>query len=131
MTSVVSDKIDGKDHISALRVATTGCCPACGKGRLFKGFLNIADSCDACGLDLRFADAGDGPAVFVILIVGFLIVGAALLYEVNYEPPLWMHAIIWPPLLVVLSLGLLRLLKGGLVSLQWRNDARQGRMAQK
>ena len=127
MSSIAADK----DHISALRVAATGCCPACGKGKLFSGFLHIADKCEACGLDLRFADAGDGPAVFVILIVGFLIVGAALLFEVNYEPPLWLHAVIWPPLLLALALGLLRLLKGGLVSLQLRNDARQGRLAQK
>jgi uncharacterized protein (DUF983 family) len=127
MSSIVTDK----DHISALRVAATGCCPGCGKGKLFSGFLNIAERCDACGLDLRFADAGDGPAVFVILIVGFLIVGAALLFEVNYMPPLWLHAVIWPPLLLVLALGLLRVLKGGLVSLQLRNDARQGRLVQK
>jgi len=127
----MSDIITDKAHISALRVAATGCCPSCGKGRLFSGFLHIAERCEACGLDLRFADAGDGPAVFVILIVGFLIVGAALLFEVNYEPPLWMHAVIWPPLLLVLALGLLRLLKGGLVSLQFRNDARQARLAPK
>ncbi len=131
MTSLVSDKIDAKDQVSALRVAATGCCPACGKGKLFKGFLHVADKCEACDLDLGFADAGDGPAVFVMLIVGFLVVGAALLYEVNYEPPLWTHAVIWPPLLLVLTLGLLRVLKGGLISLQWRNDARQGRLAQK
>jgi uncharacterized protein (DUF983 family) len=127
MSTIVSDK----DHISALRVAATGCCPGCGKGKLFAGFLHIADRCEACGLDLRFADAGDGPAVFVILIVGFLTVGAALLVEVNYMPPLWLHAVIWPPVLLVLALGLLRFLKGGLVSLQLRNDARQGRLAPK
>ena len=120
-----------KDRISALRVALTGCCPGCGKGHLFSGFLAIAKSCKVCGLDLAFADAGDGPAVFVILIVGFLVVGAALLVEVNYEPPLWLHALLWPPLLLILALGLLRLLKGGLVSLQFRNDARQGRLVSK
>jgi len=69
--------------------------------------------------------------VFVILIVGFLMVGAALLVEVNYEPPLWVHAVLWPPLLLILALGLLRILKAGLVALQYRNDARQGRLAAK
>ena len=98
---------------------------------MYKGFLTLASRCDACGLDFGFADAGDGPAVFVILIVGFLVVGAALLVEVNYEPPLWLHALLWPPLLLILALGLLRLLKGGLVSLQFRNDARQGRLVSK
>ncbi len=130
MSSFV-DKDHIKDHVSALRVAATGCCPGCGKGKLFAGFLSISDRCKVCGLDLAFADAGDGPAVFVILIVGFLIVGAALLVEANYEPPLWLHAVIWPPILLLLSLGLLRMLKGGLVSLQFRNDARQGRFVSK
>ena len=129
--SMSVDKDHGRDHVSALRVATTGCCPACGKGKLFSGFLTIGERCETCGLELGFADAGDGPAVFVILIVGFLIVGAALLVEVNYEPPLWLHAVLWPPILLVLALGLLRMLKGGLVSLQYRNDARQGRVAAK
>lgn len=117
--------------VSSLRVGATGCCPECGKGHLFKGFLTLANKCDACGLDLTFADAGDGPAVFVILIVGFLIVGAALLVEVNYEPPLWVHALIWPPLLLALALSLLRVLKAGLVALQYRNDARLGRLVTK
>jgi len=117
--------------ISSLRVGLTGCCPECGKGHLFKGFLNIAEKCEVCGLSFAFADSGDGPAVFVILIVGFLIVGAALLVEVNYEPPLWVHAVLWPPLLLILALGLLRFLKAGLVALQYRNDARQGRLIAK
>ena len=116
------------NHVSSLRVGMTGCCPECGKGRLFDGFLTLAKRCEACGLDLAFADAGDGPAVFVILIVGFLIVGAALLVEVNYEPPLWVHAILWLPLMLILALGLLRVLKAGLVALQYRHDARQGRL---
>ena len=119
------------EPVSSLKVGLTGCCPECGKGHLFQGFLTLAKKCDACGLDFSFADAGDGPAVFVILIVGFLIVGAALLVEVNYEPPLWVHAVLWPPLLLILALGLLRILKAGLVALQHRNDARQGRLVAK
>lgn len=119
------------EPVSSLKVGMTGCCPECGKGHLFQGFLSIAKKCDVCGLDFSFADSGDGPAVFVILIVGFLIVGAALLVEVNYEPPLWVHAVLWPPLLLILALGLLRVLKAGLVALQYRNDARQGRLVVK
>jgi uncharacterized protein (DUF983 family) len=126
MTSVVEH-----EPVSSLKVGLTGCCPECGKGHLFQGFLTIGKKCEACGLDYSFADSGDGPAVFVILIVGFLIVGAALLVEVNYEPPLWAHALIWPPLLLILALGLLRVLKAGLVALQYRNDARQGRLVVK
>jgi len=119
------------EHVSSLKVGVTGCCPECGKGHLFDGFLSLAKKCEVCGLDFTFADSGDGPAVFVILIVGFLIVGAALLVEVNYEPALWVHAVIWPPLLLILALGLLRILKAGLVALQYRHDARQGRLVVK
>ena len=117
--------------VSSLRVGLVGCCPECGKGHLFEGFLTLGKQCEECGQDFSFADSGDGPAVFVILIVGFLVVGAALLVEVNYEPPLWVHAVLWPPLLLVLALGLLRVLKAGLVALQYRNDARVGRLAAK
>jgi uncharacterized protein (DUF983 family) len=124
-----SDKVGVQ--VSSLTVGLTGCCPACGKGRLFKGFLALADKCSACGLSYAFADAGDGPAVFVILIVGFIVVGSAMLVEITYEPPFWLHAVLWLPLMLVLALGLLRVLKAGLVALQYRNDARQGRLVSK
>ena len=130
MTTLADDAGD-RTHVSALRVAATGCCPSCGQGKLFSGFLDIAPNCKHCGQDFAFADAGDGPAVFVVLIVGFLIVGAALVVEIVYQPALWLHAVIWPPLLLVLALGLLRVLKGGLISLQWRHDAHQGKLAPK
>lgn len=108
-----------------------GRCPACGRGRLFNGFLRLAKSCNVCSLDYAFADAGDGPAVFVILIVGFIVVGSALYVELAYEPPMWVHAVLWPPLLLALALGLLRFLKGLMIALQFRNDARLGKLASK
>src|SRR4051812_20617093 len=89
-----------------------GRCPACGKGHLFRGFLSliIRPNCDQCGLSYSFANSDDGAAVFVILIAGFIVVGAALAVEVKYEPPFWVHAFLWGPLILVVSLGLLRLL---------------------
>ncbi|MFV0279995.1 MAG: DUF983 domain-containing protein [Rhodoblastus sp.] len=105
-----------------------GRCPRCGEGRMFKGFITIADKCDNCGLDLKFADAGDGPAIFVMLIAGFIIVGAALWLEVTYEPPMWVYAIVFLPLTLIVCLGMLRPLKGVLVSLQYANKAEQGRL---
>jgi uncharacterized protein (DUF983 family) len=80
----------------------------------------------SCGLDYSFADAGDGPAVFVILIIGFVVVGLALWTEVTLSPPLWLHFIIWIPLALVLCLTALRLIKGVLITLQYRNKAQQG-----
>ena len=104
-------------------------CPRCGRGRLFDGYLTTAPSCSECGLDYRFIDPGDGPAVFVILIVGFLVVGAALVVEVKYRPPMWLHAMLWGPLILGLSLGMLRPLKATLIALQYANKAREGRLA--
>jgi uncharacterized protein (DUF983 family) len=121
----------GEARASPVRAGLLGRCPRCGKGHLFDGLLSVAKSCDVCGLSYAFADAGDGPAVFVILIVGFLIVGAALLVEVNYEPPLWVHGVIWIPLLLLLSIGLLRLLKGLLIALQFHHQAHEGRLTPK
>jgi uncharacterized protein (DUF983 family) len=107
-----------------------GRCPRCGEGRLFKGFLDVAPRCTACGLDFSFADAGDGPAVFIMMIVGFIVVGLALFVEFTFSPPYWVHAILWIPLVIGLSLGLLRPLKGFLIAQQYRHRAEQGRVAE-
>lgn len=105
-----------------------GRCPRCGAGRLFRGFLTLAPRCEACGLDLAFADSGDGPAVFVTLIAGFLVLGAALWLELAYEPPFWLHIVIFAPLTLIVCLGVLRPLKGLLIALQYSNKAEQGRL---
>ena len=104
-----------------------GRCPRCGKGRLFRGFLTLAPRCECCGLDYSFADAGDGPAVFVVLIAGFIVVGAALAVEVLYQPPYWVHALLWGPLILVTTLLPLRALKGLLIALQYHHKAQEGR----
>lgn len=101
-------------------------CPRCGQGKLFDGLLKVRPSCSNCGLDYSFADAGDGPAVFVIMIIGFIVVGLALWVEVNYNPPLWLHLVIWIPLAIGLCLWLLRVLKSVLIALQYKNNAKQG-----
>lgn len=112
--------------VDPVKAGITGCCPRCGQGKLFDGLLKIKPRCSACGLDYSFADSGDGPAVFVIMIIGFIVVGLALWTEINLNPPLWLHLILWIPLAVGLSLWLLRVLKALLIALQYRNNARQG-----
>ena len=111
-----------------ISIGLGGRCPRCGQGRIFSGFLKVAPSCGACGLDLSFADSADGPAVFVILIVGFIVAGAALLTEVAYSPPIWVHFVVWLPLVLVLCLGMLRPLKGVLIALQHHHRAEEGRL---
>jgi uncharacterized protein (DUF983 family) len=105
-----------------------GRCPRCGKGRLFQGFLGLRPRCDGCGLDYKFADAGDGPAVFVILIGGAVVVFAALITEVVYQPPYWVHAVLWIPLVLIVTLGPLRPIKGLLIALQYHHKAEEGRL---
>jgi uncharacterized protein (DUF983 family) len=105
-----------------------GRCPACGQGRLFQGFLRLRSVCEHCGLDYRFADSGDGPAVFVILIGGAIVVFAALLTEVAYQPPYWLHAALWLPLILIVTLAPLRLVKGLLIALQFHHKAAEGRL---
>ena len=105
-----------------------GRCPRCGEGRLFQGFLALRPACGKCGLDYSFADAGDGPAVFVILFGGFVVVFAALMTEVVYQPPYWMHAALWLPLILIVTLAPLRLIKGLLIALQYHHKAAEGRL---
>ena len=98
--------------VEPIATGLKGHCPRCGEGRLFSGFLTVGKECSVCRLDYSFADAGDGPAVFVILIIGFIVVGLALWMEVNFNPPLWLHFMLWIPLTLLLSLVALRLIKG-------------------
>ncbi len=105
-----------------------GLCPRCGQGRLFDGFLSVPPRCQVCGLDFSFADSGDGPAVFIMMIVGFIVVGLALVVEFTFHPPYWVHAVLWIPLILILSVGLLRPLKGLLIAQQYRRRAEPGRL---
>ncbi|MDF1608571.1 DUF983 domain-containing protein [Hoeflea sp. YIM 152468] len=114
--------------VDTLSVGLRGRCPRCGEGAFFSGLLTIKPECGVCGLDYSFADTGEGPAVFVMLIIGFLVVGLALWLEVNYSPALWVHLILWIPLATVLSLSLLRVLKGVMVGLQYRHKAGEGQI---
>ena len=100
-----------------------GRCPNCGEGHLFEGFLKVSPRCEACGYDLAKADSGDGPAVFVILIGGFLVAFGALFTEFAFHPPIWLTMLIWLPLTVVVCLALLRPFKGALLAAQFMNKA--------
>lgn len=116
---------------SVLRAGLLGRCPGCGEGHLFQGPLTLAvrNKCDRCGLSYGFADSGDGPAVFVIIILGFLLMGAALIVEFRLSPPLWVHVVLWSPIAFLLGFGLLRPMKATLIALQYRNKAEEARLA--
>jgi len=110
--------------IAALR----GLCPRCGARTLFKGLASFAPRCRACGLDYASFNVGDGPAAFLIFIVGGLVVLLAILTELNFNPPFWVHILLWLPLTIALVVGLLRFAKALLLILEYRNRAREGRI---
>ena len=106
---------------SPVTAALLGRCPRCGKGKLFKGVLDIRPRCEVCDLDLSAHDAGDGPAVAGILIIGAIAVGLALWVDARFRPPLWVHAVVWPLVILPLCVLTMRLAKAALVALQWRH----------
>lgn len=103
-------------------------CPRCGEGRLYAGFLKLRPACEVCGLDYAFIDAGDGPAIFIIMIAGFIVVGSALVVEIKYQPPFWVHAALWGPLILATTLLPLRAMKSLLIALQYHHKAAEGRL---
>jgi uncharacterized protein (DUF983 family) len=107
--------------ISPIRAALACRCPRCGQGKLFAGLLNVRGVCEVCGLDLSGQDAGDGPAVFVILLLGLLVVGLAALVEAKFSPPIWIHLVLWTPFIILGAIAMLRPLKAGLIALQYRH----------
>ena len=108
---------------SPISTGLAGRCPRCGQGKLFSGFLKVADRCSVCGLDLSKADSADGPAFFIMLLVPALIIPIAMWVEFSYMPPFWLHALLWTPLIIGLSVALLRPLKGVMVALQFKHQA--------
>jgi uncharacterized protein (DUF983 family) len=104
-------------------------CPACGKAPLFDGLLTIKPKCPACGADFSAQDAGDGPAVFVILVAGALCVPFILIAQLAFKPPIWLLAIIGLPMTAGVCLALLRPFKAMLFAMQWRHSAGEGVLA--
>ena len=94
---------------------------ACGEGKLFTGLLTVRPACPSCGLDFSAEDSGDGPAVFVIFILGLIVVGLAAIVELKFAPPIWVHLLLWTPLILGGAILLLRPFKAGLIALQYRH----------
>lgn len=110
-----------------LLAGAAGRCPNCGEGFLFDGYLKVARACEACGYDFSKADSGDGPAVFVILIAGFIVAFGAVFTEFTVHPPIWVHLLLWLPGVLILSLLLMRPLKGVMLAAQFMNKASEAR----
>jgi uncharacterized protein (DUF983 family) len=111
----------GYPQLSPFATGLRSRCPRCGQGRLYSGFLNVAERCGVCGLDLRKSDSGDGPAVLLIFFLGAVVVALAIWVEIAYEPPLWVHAAIWPAVILAAALVLLRPLKAVMVAIEYKH----------
>ena len=108
---------------SPVRTGLTCRCPRCGRGRLFAGVLTLAGACPVCGLDYGKFDPGDGPAAFVILLLGAIVALLAVLTELWFAPALWLHAVLWPPIILGGAVLMLRPMKATLFALQFRHRA--------
>lgn len=130
----MSEQTPGEAHtapVSPLYAGFMVRCPRCGKGSLLQTFLNLREACPVCGLNYKFVDTGDGPAIFAIFILGFVVLGAALWVEFTFEPQLWVHGLLWGIVTPILALGLLRFLKAILIALQYYHRAEEGKLADK
>jgi uncharacterized protein (DUF983 family) len=117
------------DEPSSLRAALAGNCPRCGARSLFAGWVRFADRCRACGLEFFGFNVGDGPAAFLIFIVGTIVVVGALVVDGAYSPPWWVH-LVWIPVAAALTIGGLRVSKGWLLVQEYKHRAREGRIVE-
>ena len=108
--------------------ALKGLCPRCGARSLFAGWIRFASACSACGLDFAAFNVGDGPAAFLTLILGTLVVAMAITLELTVHPPLWVHFLLWLPVTWAGVVGSLRVAKAALIAAEYRNRAREGRL---
>lgn len=117
-----------ENKVSPFRAGLFCLCPRCGVGKIYNGFLTFGDKCSHCDLDYGIFDSGDGPAVFIIMFLGFIVVGLALVVEVKFQPPLWLHMMLWGPCIIGGSLALLRPAKALMVAMQYHFKAQEGKL---
>ena len=113
----------------AVKSAIAGRCPRCDKGRLFSGWVTFAPRCPVCGLDISSFNVGDGPAAFLIFIVGTIVVVGALVFDGAFSPQWWVH-LVWIPVATALTIGGLRISKAWLLGQEFRHRAREGRIVE-
>jgi len=115
-------------ELSSVKTGLAGRCPRCGEGKLYQSMLKPVERCAICGLDMQFAEEGDGPAVLVILLLGGVIAGMALTVETVFHPPIWLHLVLWLPVTVALAIFALRAMKGVMIASQYKTSAAEGQL---
>ncbi len=123
-------RADGVPAPSPVRAALMGQCPRCGARTLFSGPVAFAPSCKSCALDFSGFNVGDGPAAFLTLILGAIVVGLAAWMQLRFDPPLWVQIAIWAPVTLAGTIMALRVAKSALMGAEYRNAAREGRISE-
>lgn len=113
------DSLPDRPVLAAMGRGARLTCPSCGTGPIFQSYLVVAPTCAACGEELHHQRADDAPAYFTMFIVGHIVIGLVLALEQAYAPPAWLHAVLFLPMLLIMSLWLLPRIKGSLIALQW------------
>ncbi|HRK20121.1 MAG TPA: DUF983 domain-containing protein [Hyphomicrobiaceae bacterium] len=108
-----------RDSWTAMTRGWKQCCPACGEGRLYGAYLKVADTCSHCGQELHHQRADDAPPYFTMFIVSHIVVALMLIVERKYSPDVWVHAALWGPMTILMSLWFLPRVKGVLIGQQW------------
>ncbi|MES2044705.1 MAG: DUF983 domain-containing protein [Pseudomonadota bacterium] len=122
-------RADGVAAPTPVAAALRGLCPRCGAPGLFAGLTGFAPKCRACGLDFSMFNVGDGPAAFLTLILGAIVVGLAAWLQLRFDPPLWIQMLIWIPVTAIGTVLALRIAKAALLGAEYRNAAREGRIS--
>lgn len=128
MTEVRAEAVSPTPEPAPLPAAFKGLCPRCGAPGLFKGWLAFADRCPACGLDYPRFNVGDGPAALLVLLLGAIVVGAAITIQLTLGPPIWLQLILWVPVTIAAVIGALRVAKAALLGSEYRTAVRGGRI---
>jgi uncharacterized protein (DUF983 family) len=116
---------DTKGQPGIAAAALFGLCPECGAKGLFDGVAKFTLRCRVCGLDYARFNVGDGPAAFLIMVIGAVVVGLALWVEFSFDPPIWVHGVLWAPVIALATLGGLRVTKATLLITEYRRSARE------
>ncbi len=114
-------------NVSPLSAGWKCRCPECGEGQLYRGYLEMNDKCAACSADFTIADSGDGPAFFVMFTALIFLAPAAMIFELAFSPPRWVHIVIWIPVVFAFCMALLRPFKAILFAMQWKHKAEEAR----
>lgn len=116
------------EEVSPLKAGLLCRCPNCGQGKLYQAYLKVNERCAHCGYDLKSIDTDDGPAVFIMFVVGFIVIFAALLLEVTVQPPMWVHMALWLPAVLILSFLLLPPFKGFFIASAYKHGSSEGEL---